>query len=357
MYTEPFPLCNRPATFCSLDDLSPREGERASTPCTCSLSRYLRSPLPTSLPLPSTTPLPRRHPYPDNASPHPPTSSLSCSLLALVSTCARACLGIFVPATLSSAHAPPAGKLEMKAEGFLSHPVPGTSTCPSTVTAYTLPGRSAWTSVVVEAQHQHHPAEEFCSVCRTPASLPAGSYDNDNDYMDIRPDHPPSSPPHHPPAARSISSPTFASSTTSSTTVPCLSHTFSSRREQQAGVEPPPGTASSSAHIPILASSSSARVAPPSSSSALTPAPLPSSRSKRLRRKARVRAAPIEREDDSDAPPVSKVAPHHCDADELGLYDNSDGGEEIHNNPLLHTQEVEEEEEERLVIRLPAAAP
>ncbi|EIW80125.1 hypothetical protein CONPUDRAFT_155484 [Coniophora puteana RWD-64-598 SS2] len=66
-------------------------------------------------------------------------------------------------------------------------------------------------------------------------------------------------------------------------------------------------------------------------------------RPKRTRRAARVRAAPIgyDSDDDIDALPAPRVAQPLAD-DGLGLYDDSDGGEDIHNNPLLHTQAVGE---------------
>ncbi|KIJ57661.1 hypothetical protein HYDPIDRAFT_34901 [Hydnomerulius pinastri MD-312] len=61
-------------------------------------------------------------------------------------------------------------------------------------------------------------------------------------------------------------------------------------------------------------------------------------RPKRQRRKAKVRAAPIEREEDEAEGAGSEVLQSERPQGEgLGLYDDPDAGDELHNDPLLHT--------------------
>ncbi|KAF8840023.1 hypothetical protein BDN67DRAFT_693413 [Paxillus ammoniavirescens] len=67
----------------------------------------------------------------------------------------------------------------------------------------------------------------------------------------------------------------------------------------------------------------------------------PPARSARPRKKAKIRAAPIEREDEEAT--RDSLRAERAPGDALGLYDDPDAGDDIHNNPLLHTQLNEEE--------------
>ncbi|KIJ09291.1 hypothetical protein PAXINDRAFT_87666, partial [Paxillus involutus ATCC 200175] len=54
------------------------------------------------------------------------------------------------------------------------------------------------------------------------------------------------------------------------------------------------------------------------------------------RKKAKTQSAPIEREDDEAT--QDALRPVQATDDALGLYNDPDAGDDVHNDPLLHTQ-------------------
>ncbi|EIW75569.1 hypothetical protein CONPUDRAFT_159022 [Coniophora puteana RWD-64-598 SS2] len=136
-----------------------------------------------------------------------------------------------------------------------------------------------------------------------------------------------------PPAPRSL----YTGPTTSQTNIQHPSVSHPSIHVHDADANTPIYHADDHVQLPEVLATPGAQSLLPGSSSG--PA-LRSTRSARKRRPARVRAAPIDYEEDApdDPLPLPRTAQPRTAEDPLGLYDDSDGGEDVHHNLLLHTQ-------------------